>query len=94
MQRGAMTDPWQGTALRKASEGQINGGHRYAVQSTDNLYCWADAIRIDPMSGDPEWFCDRGDHCEHKMKLPGWGILVDLKPEKSLEEFKKGTNFR
>ena len=85
-----MTDPWKGTALRKHEDGSSrNGGHRYAIQSSDNIYSWADAYRIDPISGDPEWFCDRGDHCEHKRKLAGWGILVDLVPGITLEQFRR-----
>lgn len=75
-------------AFRK-DEGPLNGGHRYAVQSTDNTYCWADAYRIDPISGDPQWYCVRDGYSELKTKLPGWGILVDLRPEMTLEEFKK-----
>ncbi len=67
-----------------------NGGHRYAIQATDGVYCWADAVRLDPISGEPEWICDRGDHTELKKKLPGWGILVDLKPEMTVEEFRQG----
>ena len=29
-------------------------------------------------------------HTELKKKLPGWGILVDLKPEMTVEEFRQG----
>ena len=65
-----------------------NGGHRYALQSSSDLYSWADAVRLDPMTGEPEWYCDRGDYCELKKKLPGWGILVDMEPEETLEEFR------
>lgn len=76
-------------ALRKDPD-PFNGGHRYAVQATDGIYCWADAVRLNPMSGEPEWICDRGDHVELKRKLPGWGILVDLRPETTVEEFLQG----
>lgn len=67
-----------------------NGGHRYAVQATDGVYSWADAVRLDPMTGEPEWICDRGDHIVLMHKLPGWGILVDLHPGITVEEFRQG----
>jgi hypothetical protein len=78
-------------AFRKEPE-PLNGGHRFAIQSTSDLYCWADAIRLDPMTGEPEWICDRGDHIELKKKLPSWGILVDLQPEITIEEFRQGKS--
>lgn len=74
-------------AFRQDPEGPRNGGHRFAIQATDGLYCWADAYRLDPISGDPIWICDRGDHVELKRNLPGWGILVDLNPGITVEEF-------
>lgn len=67
----------------------LNGGHRYAIQSTSDLYCWADAVRLDPMTGEPQWYCQRDGYCELKTKLPSWGIMVDLEPEMTLEEFRK-----
>jgi hypothetical protein len=76
-------------AFRKEPE-PVNGGHRYALQSSSDLYSWADAVRLDPMTGEPEWICDRGDHLELKKKLPSWGILVDLRPEITIQEFEDG----
>lgn len=66
----------------------LNGGHRYAVKSAEGLYCWADAVRVDPVSGNPEWYCKRDGYSEYSRKI-AWGILVDFKPEMSLEEFEK-----
>ena len=82
-----LKDAW--SAFQKDPE-PLNGGHRYALQSSSDQYSWADAIRLDPMTGEPEWICDRGDHTELKRKLPGWGILVDLLPEITIEEFRQG----
>lgn len=84
-----MSDPWAGTALRKCQDKPpLNGGHRYAVKSSDGLYCWADAVKVDPASGYPEWYCERDGYCEHSKKLE-WGILVDFRPDETLAEFKK-----
>jgi len=77
------------STFRKDPE-PLNGGHRYALQSSSDLYSWADAVRLDPMTGEPEWICDRGDHIELKRKLPSWGILVDVQPEITIGEFRQG----
>ena len=79
-------------ALRKCEEKQddsINGGHRFAVQYSSDVYSWADAVKLDKITGEPIWICQRDGYVELKRKLPGWGILVDTQAEMTLEDFMK-----
>lgn len=76
--------------MSEEKEEPINGGHRFALQSSSDVYSWADAVQMDPLTGEPIWYCVREGYCELKRKLPGWGILVDIQPPMTLEEFKRG----
>jgi len=79
-------------AAFRADDDPINGGHRYAVMSSSDVYAWADAVRLDPMTGEPQWYCIRKGYCELKTKLPSWGILVDVRPDITLEEFRNNAS--
>ncbi len=55
---GMMSDPWKNTALRAACDHRenepVNAGHRYQVRTLDTSY-YADDVRLEPMTGYPEW---------------------------------------
>lgn len=67
----------------------INGGHRFAIESSSDIYSWADAVKFDQISGEPIWVCQRDGYIEIRRKLPGWGILVEFRAGITLEEFLK-----
>jgi len=65
-------------ALRKCEEKQddpINGGHRFAVQSSSDVYSWADAVKLDKITGEPIWICQRDGYVELKKKATRMGYL-------------------
>lgn len=67
----------------------INGGHRFAIESSSDIYSWADAVKFDPISGEPIWVCQRDGYLEIRTKLPGWGILVEFRTGITFEAFLK-----
>ena len=74
-------------ALKGEEEEPINEGHRFAIVIGENGY-YADAYRINPYDGYPEWYYTGLDGVIHCRKMDGL-VLKDFKPEISLEEFKK-----
>jgi hypothetical protein len=71
------------------TDNPTNDGHRFGIKFLgSDTYVFADAIKIDPVSGDSEWYCVYPDHITHGHKK-GDQLIYDYKPQITLEDFLK-----
>lgn len=71
-----MTDPWAGSALRKATERpKVNGGHLYGIQIGADCYYWADEVHTDN-HGKLHWTCQYPDHVREGSRGPEGEIVL------------------